>query len=29
MAPIAQTIWFFVLAGTLAVTPVLMLLGKL
>ena len=29
MAPIAQTVWFFVLLGTLAATPLLMLLGQL
>jgi len=29
MAPLAQTIWYFVLVGTLAVTPLLMLLGQL
>jgi hypothetical protein len=29
MAPIAQTVWFFVLVGTLAITPVLMLMGQL
>jgi hypothetical protein len=29
MAPLAQTVWYFVLLGTLAITPLLMLLGQL
>lgn len=29
MPQVAQTLWLYVLVGTLALTPVLMLLGKL
>jgi hypothetical protein len=29
MPQVAQTIWLYVLVGTLAATPVLMLLGQL
>ncbi len=29
MPQVAQTLWLYILVGTLALTPVLMLLGKL